>query len=177
MNVENIWWSESLGGFDYCAAKHREALSIVHIIAMTITIKSVTIAKFRMVDKVELHSVVLSAVYDLAKEQVVLHWNREVRNNELRFLQVSSPVARQENCEFMTQCRKRFWKSANNIGKTTGFRVRYSLRRGKRDSQPKLLQLGFATDPSARDFPRWPENPQYALSTEKNREAKAKRRV
>ena len=144
---------------------------------MTVAIEPVSIAKFRMIDKVELHSIVLSTVYDLAKQEVVLHRNGKIRDRQVRFFEMRSPIARQEHCDFMAQSRQSFRKSADNIGKTSGFRVRHALRCGESDSQPKLLQLGFATYPPAREFPHRPVKLHVVPSSEKNREAKARRRV
>jgi len=95
----------------------------------------------------------------------------------MRFCEMGSPVAWQKDCELMAQSSQSLRKSADNIGKTAGLRVRHSLRRGESDSQPKLLLLGVSTDLPAREQPYGPEKFENALSTEKNREAKAKRRV
>src|SRR5580765_6607958 len=146
MHMKDIRWPKPLRRLDHCATKHREALGVVCIVAVTVTVESFAIAKFRMVDEVELHSVVLSTIYDLAKEEVVLHWNCKVRDRQMRFCEMGSPVAWQKDCELMAQSSQSLRKSADNIGKTAGLRVRHSLRRGDSDSQPKFLLLGFSTD-------------------------------
>jgi hypothetical protein len=95
----------------------------------------------------------------------------------VRFFEMGSPIPRQKHCDFMAEGGQSFGESADNIGETAGLRVRHALRCGEGNSHPELLQLGFATYPPAREFPHRPEILKFVLSTEKNREAKAKRRV
>src|SRR5438874_8232084 len=177
--MEDIGWSKTLRRLDYGAAEEHKALRIIGIVAFSIAVKAVASAEFGVFDEVKLHSIVLTAVDNLAEEQIILHWNAEIGDCKAVLLRARVFIARQKDRNFVPQRAQSFGKRADNVGKTAGFRVRHTFRCGERDSHPDFPRVALAVRPSTfkRRLQRRSENLQILLLTEENLKVKAKVRV
>jgi len=177
VNMKDVGRAKPFRRFNHRAAEQRKTLGIIWIVAPAITVKPVAKGKFRMIDKIELHSVLLAAIHDLAEEEVVLHRDREVRDDDMFLLESCLLVSWKEDGYIMAERRDSFGQGAHHISESPGFGVRNAFRRGEGDSHPELL--GFAVRPAVqKTHPRrCSEDLRFLHATEQNLQAEAKVRV
>ena len=141
--VKDVRRSEALGRLDHGPGKHGKAFGVIGVIATAVAVESVAEGKLRVIDKVKLHSFVLTAIDNLTEELIVPHGNGEILDYNMFLFESGLLVTRQEYGNFVTQRRHSLRQRAHDVGEAAGLRVGHAFRRCEGDSHPELLGLGF----------------------------------
>jgi hypothetical protein len=131
--MEDIRHAENLGGLKNGAAIKRETLGIIAVISERSAVKSIPIVEGRIIDKVELDSVLQAAVNDGAEAVSVVKGNGDAGDHGMRILQMRLPVERQVDCDLMTKRGNGTGQGSDDIGKASGFRKGNTLGCSKED--------------------------------------------
>src|SRR5471030_3248642 len=101
--MEDIGDAKYFGGFQNGAAIECEALGIVIVVAERSAVERIAIIERRIIDKVELDTVLLAAIEYRTETLMVIERNGDAGNHGRWVLEMSLPVKRQVHCYPMAE--------------------------------------------------------------------------
>ena len=127
MAMQHVGSTQNLGGLQHGAGKQRKAFGIIVIVAERSTIQTFAIEIRGIIDEIELHSGVNSAVEHGAKTIAIVEGHGDAGNDDARILQMGLPITGQKDSNPQAEMGQGRRQCADDIRQSARLRIRNAL--------------------------------------------------